>query len=283
MWVHALEFEFHAELGDTQFRTRESRLKTSPYGLMRFTFDRLRLEHRLRSLALDDFVEVVGDWANSFALVRRYYRENGLGAADPLPADAATRECDQDDSELILTGMLNAVFALAARGAVTRIMLDQWSSSAARIGLSSIVDPWLTFLAGLFVDNTINAESEVRNTSRAWQWQASASIRVATDSMTRPAELLTIHNYWTNALPKMVAVLFVLADVEHLVTSAWLRLAESRFLLHSPTLTVPALELACESNNTGWSKIGAVLLAACDVVPGAVPAEFRERFKKMRS
>ena len=78
MWVHLLEFEFVAELGDEQFRAHEARLKTSRYGLIRFVFDRLRLRRRLRSLALDDFVEVVGDWTHSFALCRRYYKEDGL-------------------------------------------------------------------------------------------------------------------------------------------------------------------------------------------------------------
>jgi hypothetical protein len=281
-WVHVVEFEFVTDLGDAQFQALESRLKTSPYGLMRFMFTRLRLQHRLRTLALDDFVEAVSDWADGFSLCRRYYKENGLGAADPLPADTATPDRDQIDAELVLSGMLNAVFALAARGVVTRAILDQWSLSAGRARLSPIVDPWLAFAAALFVDNTISAETAVRDTSLAWPWQTVASIRISIDAETRPAELLTIHNYWTNVLPKAAASLLVVADVVHLVTSAWLRLAESRFLLRAPALTAPALEQACASAQTGWRKIGTILLAACDAVPAAIPPGFRERFQEMQ-
>src|SRR5258708_3961099 len=61
MWVHILEFEFVAGLGDEQFRANESRLKASRYGLTRFMFNRLRLQRRLQSVALDDFVEIVRD------------------------------------------------------------------------------------------------------------------------------------------------------------------------------------------------------------------------------
>ncbi len=122
----------------------------------------------------------------------------------------------------------------------------------------------------------------MRDTSLAWPWQTVASIRISIDAATRPAELLTIHNYWTNVLPRAAAGLLVLADVAHLVTSAWLRLAESRFLIRAPALTAPALEQACASAQTGWRKIGTILLAACDAVPAAVPLGFRERFQEMQ-
>ena len=92
----------------------------------------------------------------------------------------------QLDAEAVLSGMLSAVFALAARGAVTSEVLDQWRASAARLGLSAIVTPWLAFVEALFINNTLNAETAVLDQSLAWTWQAVASIRVATDTATRP-------------------------------------------------------------------------------------------------
>jgi hypothetical protein len=57
MWTHVLQFEFAAELGNEQFRAHETRLETLRFGIIRFTFDRLRLQYRLRNLVFDDFVE----------------------------------------------------------------------------------------------------------------------------------------------------------------------------------------------------------------------------------
>jgi len=46
---------------------------------------------------------------------QRYYKEDGLGPADPLPAHAVPSDDRwQFDTEFILSKMLNAVFALAA-------------------------------------------------------------------------------------------------------------------------------------------------------------------------
>ncbi|QSR85309.1 hypothetical protein [Methylacidimicrobium sp. B4] len=274
-WLHILEFEFASGLGDSHFRKLEARLKTSPYSLIRYAFNRLRLQHRLRSLMLEDFPEAVGDWTTSLALCRRSFKKDGLGAGDSLAADAIIPEHDPVDAELVLSGMLSAVFALAARGAVTSTMLNQWSLSASRADLSATIDPWLKFVAGLFVDNTINAQTALRDRSLPWPWRAVASVRVAIDRATRPVELLMTHHDWTSLLPKGPAGFIVLADVEHLVVSAWLRLAKRHFLLRAPAVTAASLERACASADRGWSKIGKVLLAACDAVPAEVPAEFR--------
>jgi hypothetical protein len=282
MWVHILQFEFVAELGDEQFRTHEARLKASRYGIMRFAFDRLQLQHRLRNLAFDDFMEVVGDWTDSLALCRRYYKEGDLGPADPLPADATAPSRQQADAEAVLNMMLNAVVALAARAMVTKEVLDRWTTGAATAGLSAIVAPWLAFVMALFVETTMDAEVAMWDRSLPWTWQAAASIRIAIDPTKRPAELLTVHHYWATLLPKTGNGLFVLPEIEQLVTSTWRRLAEQGFLLRAPLVTTPVLLQACASTSSGWRKIGEVLIAVCDAVPAAVPNEFRERFQQMK-
>jgi hypothetical protein len=284
IWTHVLEFEFLAQLGDEQFRAHESRLKPSPYGVVRFTFNRLRLQQRLRNLALDDFVEAVGDWTHSVALYQRYYKEDGLRPADPLPADAIPFDDRQeiDTEQFVLSKMFNAMVAIAARGTITKELLEQWETSASRAGLSGILAPWLAFVAGLFVDNSIDAQAAARDTSRAWYYQAVASLRIAVDTGTRPVELLSIHHYWTQILPQLGSELYVLTDLEHLVSLAWRRLSENRFLLRTPAQTVPPLQRACASASTGWRKIGEVLIAACGVVPATVPTGFRQRFTGLK-
>ena len=170
---------------------------------------------------------------------------------------------------------------LAARGTITKEVIERWRASAVRAGLSATVAPWLSFVLAVFVDDTIKADAAIHDTSLAWPWQAVASVKVAVHDATRPAELLMIHHYWSNNLSKTLMGLFVLADIEHLVTSAWRRLSENGFLLRSPRLTVPILQKACASSSTGWRKIGEVLPAACDVVPTTVPSEFRKRFQEL--
>src|SRR5690348_10338266 len=96
-------------------------------------------------------------------------------------------------------------------------------------------------------------------------------------------ELLTVHQYWTSVLPNAGTRLYVLDDIECLVTDEWRRLAEQGFLLRAPAVTAPALLQACASPSGGWRKISEVLCAVSDAAPAAVPNEFRERFTRCAS
>ena len=60
--------------------------------------------------------------ASAFTLCRLYYKD-GLEAADPLPADAMGVDRGELDAELILCGMLNGIFVLAAHEGVTQQIL----------------------------------------------------------------------------------------------------------------------------------------------------------------
>jgi hypothetical protein len=228
-----------------------------------------------------DFVEVVGDFVESIMLCRDYYQENGLTPSDPLPADTPAVDRAQFDIEFVLTIMLNALFAQAARGTITAQVLEQWRSGAERASMSSILRPYLDFIEALFITNTLDAETAVRDQLLSRPWTITASVRIAIDTATRPVDLLLIHRLWADALPPLTSALFVFPDIEHLVTSSWQRFAEHSFLLRSPALTVPPLRQACASTSTGWHKIGEVLIAACDAVPATVPQEFRRRFSEL--
>lgn len=281
MWVHLLEFEFFANVGDRQFLKHEARLSASRYGLVRFSFDRLRVRHRVRNLAFHDFVEVVEHYAETLALCRRYYHEGALQVADPLPADAAASAAQGPDVEFVLVGMLNAVFALAARGAITRELIDQWRASATLGGPSTVLESWLDFVDALFVSQRLNASAEMRDASRAWQLQAAASIRYSIDDGASPAGLLTTHDYWANVIPRSDCQTFALSDIEILVMRGWISICDRPMLLRAPATTVPALRQACSGPSRGWRKIGEVLTAACNAVSGSIPEDMRERIQKL--
>ncbi len=282
MWLALLEFEFVARLGDTQFRAHEAHLKTSVYGMVRLSFNQLRLQRRLRSAVLNDLVEIVGDWAESFTLCRLYYKEDGFQATDPLPPSAISVDREQLDAELILCGMLNGIFVLAARDGVTEQILSLWKISAAQAGLSAALEPWLTFVGNLFIGKTVDTEKAIRDPQLSWPWQGAASVKVAIDCDTGPADLLTIHEYWTGGRMRAAIEPYVLPEVERLVTSSWQRLAARRFLLRTPMVTAPALLHACASASMGWCKISEVLVAACDAVPAKIPGEFRKKFRDLK-
>jgi hypothetical protein len=177
--------------------------------------------------------------------------------------------------------LLNAVFALTARGLIARDHLEHWRARAAAVGLSAKLDQWLDFVDALFVTRSLDAEAAIRTQSIDWLYQAAASVAIGIDNNVTAELLLTAHGYWANVLPKAESGMFVLSDVEQLVTSGWRRMSARPFLLRAPATSVPAVIQACASSSTGWRKIGEVLLAACDAVSARVPSELRARFQEL--
>ena len=116
-----------------------------------------------------------------------------------------------------------------------------------------------------------------------WTWQIIGTVRITLDPNVSPTDLLTIHYYWVQILTTTKAALFVLSDVESLMTKSWLRVSDQGFWLRNPGVTTPALKAACASAAAGWTKIGAVLLAACNVIPAAIPPEMVTRFNQLLS
>jgi len=106
-----------------------------------------------------------------------------------------------------------------------------------------------------------------------------ALIRSAVDHTATPAAVLAAHGFLAVSLSKIKQSVFVVSDIEHLVTSTWLRLSKRRFLLRAPSRTALDLQRTCGSNATGWKKISEVLHAAIDATPAALPDNCREAIR----
>jgi hypothetical protein len=123
----------------------------------------------------------------------------------------------------------------------------------------------------------------LRDESLGWPGQVLAAISIALDDASHPAELMTAHICWANTFPRLNMSFFPIDDVEHLVSEAWLRIANRPFLLRMPSTTVPELQRACASDLRGWRKIGEVLLAAEYAIPAMVPDTMRQTIRKLIS
>jgi hypothetical protein len=283
MWAHLAEFELAADLGDKVFLEHEARLITSLYGLVRVSFGTVRVRHRLKHLKLDDLVEITVALADATEICRRYYRDGRLDGADPLPADAAMPTKSELSADLILPVLLGGMFALTARGAVTGDLIERWRASAIKLELSSAVMDWLDLAVSLFITHDVDARVAMRDPSLRPEGQTLATLRVATDDPSRPAELVTVHVRWANTLRDLGTSIFPTDDIERLVTAGWLRLTDLPFLLRTPSLAVPELRLACASTARGWRKVGEVLSAALHAVPATVPESMRETIRRLLS
>lgn len=282
LWLHLAEFEVEADLGSAVFRRCEAELSTTPYALFRVSFGVVRIRQRLRSLALDDLVDVAAEWAEGLELARTHFGRGGLNAVDQLPADTPLFDRAQLNGELIGTVLVNAIFALAARRPMSPRDIAAWREGAARAGVAAQVTPWLDFTEKVLVHRSINGAIAMRS-GLDWTFGLVATLQVATDPTVTPTDLMTVHGYWVGAFEKARSGIFVVEDIEALVSRTWLHMADQAFRLRNPRVTVPPLKAACASTARPWPKIGGILIAAADAVPASVPREMVAAFRRLLS
>jgi hypothetical protein len=278
LWVYLLQFEFAVDLGDALLHAHAARLAKTSDALVRVSFAKLQMQYRLRTLAFEDFVEVALDWVEALEACRGRISPD---PSTPVPAYTDAGYQNRFLADFLFAAMLNAIFALVARSQITERIISKWVASAVRAGLSSLLDSWLELARGLFVTGTVDGARAVRDQSLGWSAQMLALIRVAVDHTATPVDVLSVHGLLAVSLSKMKQAIFVVSDIEHIVTSTWLRLSSRRFLLRSPSRTVLEIQRACGSNAKGWKKFSKVLAAAEDATPARLPDIYREAIRKL--
>jgi hypothetical protein len=281
MWGHLLQFEMATELGNNLLRAHEFRLSRSPYGMVRVATGILRIRDRLRTLTFKDFVQLSFELGEATELCRKYYIEQAVDGSVPLPSNIAAPARTDLSADGVFSVMVSGIFALGSRGAITDQIIESWRDAAVEAQLSAMLEPWLDLAMRVFVTRDLSALTVFRDASRGWQDRILASIFIAIDETSRPVELFMVHTFWAAQLTALKISCFPVHDVEHLVTEGWRRLATRPFLLRMPKTTVPEIERACAIDMTGWRKVGEVLMAAANAVPGPVPAHFHEAIRKL--
>ena len=69
-----------------------------------------------------------------------------------------------------------------------------------------------------------------------------------------------------------------MSDLAELLSAQWLEKIKFRAMLKMPMITVPQIEHACQSNETGRKKIGQILLAVLQAVSIKVTPETLQQF-----
>ena len=132
LWIHLAAFEFtFANLGDTLFRAHQDRLKKTPYALLRMSFGLVEFATGSAILRWLTFPRLQLNGWRRLRLCRIYYKDDGLGAADPL-GNAGSFDPGELGVDLILVVLVNAVFALTARSSVPATVIAAWRDSAAK-------------------------------------------------------------------------------------------------------------------------------------------------------
>ena len=122
----------------------------------------------------------------------------------------------------------------------------------------------------LTVMKTQNAKSEKR---------LIAALKVIQHKETSPENLFHAQTLIATSLVDQTWLDPVVQDLAELLSTQWLEKIKFRAMLKTPVITVPQIERACNSNETGKKKIGQILLAVLQATSIKVTPETLQQFR----
>ncbi len=106
-----------------------------------------------------------------------------------------------------------------------------------------------------------------------------ASLKVVQSNKTKPEDLYYAHTYITTTFIGSPLENYVVTDLAKLISEQWLERTQFKVLLKTPKITVPQIEKACNSSETGKKKIGQILLAVQHAISVRIPSEVLGLFR----
>lgn len=106
-----------------------------------------------------------------------------------------------------------------------------------------------------------------------------AALMVIHNIKSSPEDLFHAHVLITTSLIGSLWKDFVVLDLAELLSAQWLKKIKFQMILKMPMTTVPDIERACKSSETGEKKIGQILLAVYQAVSLGVSSAILQQFR----
>ncbi len=214
--------------------------------------------------------------------VSKKHRENGRGAAEKGSYSIS----DSDLSDFASVDNIIAIFiaALVIEMQTNRDgqdILAKWRANSSELPIKENIYSALDLIEPILLGDYNNALKVMYTPDEKVEKQLAALIRVIHNQETSLEDLLFAHTIIASSFINSPWEDFVVKALGVLLSRQWLEKIEFRAKLKTPMLTVPQIERACKSNETGKKKIGQILLAAHQAVSVKVPLspKFFQQFR----
>jgi hypothetical protein len=162
-----------------------------------------------------------------------------------------------------------------------RDILAKWRTNSSELPIKENLYSALDLIEPILLGDYNNALTVMYTPDEKVEKQLAALIRVIHNQDTSLEDLLFAHTIISSSFINSPWEDFVVKDLGILLSIQWLQKVKFRAKLKTPMLTVPQIEKACKSNETGKKKIGQILLAVHQAVSVKVPlsSKFFQQFR----
>ncbi len=280
-WLDLAQIEYRFGHETTVFQHALQTTDQQEYPILNFHLSFLEAKYDFRNKIFDNLPQRIYQLAAVYSS-RKKHMQSGKGAAEK----GSYFISDSDLSDFASVDNIISIFvaALVVEMRINRDeqdLLAKWRANSSELPIKENIYAALDLMEPLLLGDYNNALTVLYTVDEIGEKQLTALIRVIYNQETSLEDLLLAHTIISSSFINSPWEDFVVKDLGILLSGQWLKKIEFRAALKTPMLTVPQIEKACKSSETGKKKIGQILLAVHQAVSVKVPLspKFFEQFR----
>ena len=226
----------------------------------------LQLQYDLRNKSLDEVPHRIHQLASACNSLRRQYEYGVRSRTSGIDASSIVALGNIASVENIISILAPALFVALRTGVNLPDILNIWHTKSSELPINENLIAALDMIQSLLTGNVNNALTVVRTQNAGAATRFVAALKIVYSGQSNLANLLNAQVFIAVSLIGNVLEDPVLNDVSEILSAQWLQKTRLPATLRAPRITVPQIEKACNSNETGRKKIAAILLAAYEAV-----------------
>ena len=208
------------------------------------------------------------------------HQQSGRGAAEKGSYSISNSDLSDFASvENIIFIFVSALFVQLPIVTDIAGTLSMWRANSSELPIKDDIFIALDLIESILSGNQNNALTVMRTQESKGQKRLVAALKLVESKETNPENLFLAHTFITTSLIGTPWEDFVAIGLAGLLSAQWLEKIKFRAALKMPAVTVPEIEQACKSSETGKKKIAQILLAAYPAVSARVAPEILQEFR----
>ena len=279
-WLFLAQIEYRFGHETTVFQHALQTTDRNTYPELSFFLSLLKTQYDFRNKTLNELPTRIQQLANACNSIQKHLqsgkgiREEGIGF---IPIENVPNFTSVENTTVMLVAAL--VIQLSA-GADTHAILSMWRANSSELFIKENMINVLNLIDRMLSADQNYALKVMKTQDVKPEERLTAALKIIHNIETSPKDLFHAHilisTYLVDSLIWLDPFLTGLAG---LLSAQWLEKIKFRAALKMPMVTVPEIEQACNSSETGKKKIGQILLAAHPAVSVRVAPDTLQQFR----
>ena len=278
-WLFLAQIEYKFGNGTTALEHALQISDRGAYPELNISLLLLEVQYDFRNKTFDNLPQRIYQLAEAYGSMQKH-DQSGKGIEEKGIYSISVAELSNFASVENIVGMLvTALLVQLPTGIDTREVLAIWRTNSSELPIKDNMVIALDQIESMLYGDKNNALTVMKTQEAKYEEQFLAALKIVHHIETNPENLFYAHTLITTGLINKIWEDFVATDLAELLSAQWLEKIKFHATLKAPMITVPQIEQACNSSETGKKKIGQILLAARQAISLEVPSDILQQFR----